>query len=122
MMGLQLGAYIGRLIASQLRGDAAGNTRAMAGERFVSTALIALERRIDKVLGQERILSLKDLDVNGDDLMRELGITGGPQIGTILSFLLETVLDDPGQNRREQLLTIAKRFYEARLRAGPREE
>jgi len=89
---------------------------AMIGERFVSTSLIALEKRIEEVLGKDRILSLKDLCIDGDDLKRELGIPGGPKIGIILNALLESVLDDPQQNERERLLKIAKRFYEARLR------
>jgi poly(A) polymerase/tRNA nucleotidyltransferase (CCA-adding enzyme) len=91
---------------------------AMVGERFVSTSLIALEKRIEDVLGKDRILSLKDLAVNGDDLIRELEIPRGPKIGIILNALLESVLDDPQQNERERLLKIARRFYEARLREG----
>jgi poly(A) polymerase/tRNA nucleotidyltransferase (CCA-adding enzyme) len=95
---------------------------AMTGERFVSPSLIAVEKRIEAVLGKDRILSIKDLDVNGEDLKREMGIAEGPQIGLILTFLLETVLDDPRQNERKKLLVMAKRFYEARLREDPREE
>jgi poly(A) polymerase/tRNA nucleotidyltransferase (CCA-adding enzyme) len=95
---------------------------AMVGERFVSASLIALERRIEKVLAKDRILSLKDLAVNGDDLKGELGIPGGPKIGIILRWLLESVLDDPEQNERERLLKIAKRFYEERLREELRED
>jgi poly(A) polymerase/tRNA nucleotidyltransferase (CCA-adding enzyme) len=90
---------------------------ATVGERFVSTSLIALEKRIEKVLGKDRIFGLKDLAVNGNDLKRELGIPGGPKIGLILRHLLETVLDDPRQNERKRLLMIADRFYEDRLRA-----
>jgi tRNA nucleotidyltransferase (CCA-adding enzyme) len=89
---------------------------AMAGERFVSASLIALEKRIEEVLAKDGALSLKDLAVNGDDLMTELGIPRGPKIGIVLEALLESVLEDPGQNERERLLKIAERFYEARLR------
>jgi tRNA nucleotidyltransferase (CCA-adding enzyme) len=89
---------------------------AMIGERFVSSSLIALEKRIEEVLAKDGALSLKDLAVNGDDLKLELGIPGGPKIGIILNALLESVLDDPEQNERERLLKIAKRFYEERLR------
>ncbi len=89
---------------------------AMVGERFVSTSLIALEKRIEKVLAKDSALSFKDLAVNGDDLMAELGIPAGPKIGIVLNALLESVLEDPSQNERERLLRIAERFYEARLR------
>jgi poly(A) polymerase/tRNA nucleotidyltransferase (CCA-adding enzyme) len=95
---------------------------AMTGRRFVSPSLIAVEKRMEEVLGRDRILSIKDLDVDGEDLKRELGIAEGPQVGVILRFLLETVLDDPRQNDRKKLLVMAKRFYEARLREDPREE
>jgi len=89
---------------------------AMVGEHFVSTSLIALEKRIEEVLAKDRILSLKDLAVNGDDLIAELGIPRGPKIGIVLRALLESVLEDPQQNERERLLKMAERFYEARLR------
>ena len=95
---------------------------AMVGERFVSTSLIALEKRIEEVLARDRILGLKDLAANGEDLKAELGIPGGPKIGIILKALLESVLDDPQQNERERLLKIAKRFYEERLREELRDD
>jgi tRNA nucleotidyltransferase (CCA-adding enzyme) len=95
---------------------------AMVGERFVSASLIALEKRIEQVLAEDRILSLKDLKLNGDDIKQELGIPGGPIIGIILRYLLESVLDDPEQNERDRLLKIAGRFYEERLREEPRED
>jgi tRNA nucleotidyltransferase (CCA-adding enzyme) len=93
---------------------------AIVGERFVSTSLIALEKRIEQVLSGDNALSLKDLAVNGEDLKAELGIPGGPKIGIILKALMGSVLDDPEQNERERLLKIAKRFYEERLREEPR--
>ena len=57
------------------------------------------------------VLGLKDLAINGKDLMAA-GIPAGKQLGTILNQLLETVLDDPSQNNREQLLTIATKLAE----------
>ncbi|UCG00147.1 MAG: HD domain-containing protein [Spirochaetaceae bacterium] len=89
---------------------------AMVGQRFVSGSLIALEKRIESVLAEDRVLNLRNLAVNGNDLIHELGIPRGPKIGIVLDALLESVLDDPGQNERERLLKIAKGFYETRLR------
>jgi hypothetical protein len=43
-------------------------------------------------------LSLADLAVNGDDLMREAGIPPGPGMGTILERLLDSVINDPERN------------------------
>lgn len=72
-----------------------------------SSNLLELKDRIEELTSQQQILGLKDLAVNGKDLMAE-GIPAGRQLGTILNQLLEAVLDDPSQNTKEQLLTIAK--------------
>jgi tRNA nucleotidyltransferase (CCA-adding enzyme) len=53
-------------------------------------------------------LSRSDLAVTGADL-QQLGITG-PQLGALLMVLLERVLEDPGLNTRENLLTLARRL------------
>lgn len=48
-------------------------------------------------------LTLKDLAVNGGDLIKE-GINPGPKLGVILKQLLELVLEEPERNSREFLL------------------
>jgi len=68
--------------------------------------LLGLEDRADKILNEKQALSLKDLAVNGKDLI-DMGIKPGKAIGVILGELLETVLNDPAQNTRETLLAIA---------------
>jgi putative nucleotidyltransferase with HDIG domain len=72
--------------------------------------LAGFEERIRKVLEQQSALGLKDLAVNGKDLMT-MGIPAGKQLGIVLNELLETVLDDPGSNTRENLLVIAEKMY-----------
>ena len=49
-------------------------------------------------------ISVKMLKVGGQDVLREAGIEPGPKVGSILSILLEEVLDDPNLNVREVLL------------------
>jgi poly(A) polymerase/tRNA nucleotidyltransferase (CCA-adding enzyme) len=88
---------------------------AIVGKYFVSDSLLSLEKRIEEVLAEDRALALKDLAINGDDIIRELQIPGGPKVGIILNALLESVLDDPRQNDRETLLGIARKFYESRF-------
>ena len=68
-----------------------------------------LESRIQKIIDDRDALSVKDLAVNGNDLM-QIGIPKGKRIGDTLHFLLETVLDDPKQNTKEQLLVLAKNY------------
>lgn len=52
-------------------------------------------------------VSLKDLAVNGSDLM-EAGLKPGKGIGEALRTLLELVLEDPSMNRKEILLNQLK--------------
>ncbi len=93
------------------RADICGKT----GSPPATRELNELERRIQSVLTERTALTTRDLAINGKDLMSELNLTPGPQIGTILGELLETVLDDPTMNTREKLLPIARRFLETRL-------
>lgn len=66
-----------------------------------------LRDRIERVEAEKSALSLKDLAVNGKDLLA-LGIPAGKQIGRILNELFQCVLDDPKMNEREKLLRVAK--------------
>lgn len=52
-------------------------------------------------------LDLRDLAIDGDDL-RAAGIAPGPALGKILSALLQAVIIDPQENRRERLLELAR--------------
>jgi len=53
-------------------------------------------------------LEAAHLALSGDDLVAELGIAPGPEIGRLLAELLEAVLDDPGLNDRGRLLARAR--------------
>ena len=53
-------------------------------------------------------LTRSDLALTGADL-RELGTTG-PRIGEILAALLDRVLEDPGLNTRDTLLSLARKM------------
>jgi tRNA nucleotidyltransferase/poly(A) polymerase len=83
---------------------------AIAGSRPQPEFLLPLAGRVDKALAESGVFSLKDLAVNGNDLM-EIGVKPGKAMGIVLDQLMETVLDDPGQNTREKLLEIAGNFY-----------
>lgn len=58
-------------------------------------------------------LTTNALAITGNDLMRELGLSPGREIGTLLAALLDHVLDDPSANERGHLLAHA-----AKLRAA----
>ncbi len=76
--------------------------------RYSSTSenLLELKERIEKITQKQNALSLKDLAVNGKDLI-EAGIPSGKHLGLVLNQLFETVLEDPEMNKKEKLLEIA---------------
>jgi len=57
--------------------------------------------RVEKVLRQP--VSLKQLKVNGHDVMKTLDIAPGPKVGMILNALFDEVLDDPAKNEKDYL-------------------
>lgn len=71
--------------------------------------LIEFQERIKKIEENKNALSLKDLAINGKDLIAE-GIPAGKQLGVILNELFEAVLEDPQLNNREKLLEIARNY------------
>ena len=95
--------------------DFYGKTRQMPqfGENPWRDNLLEFKARIEDEIEHERALTLKDLAVHGDDL-RAQGIPSGRLMGAVLAELLETVLEDPRENERAHLLTLAKNIY-ARL-------
>lgn len=71
-------------------------------------ALEALWERVQEEIRAASAFSLKDLLIDGNDVMKELGIPPGPRVGQILGELFERVTDDPTLNTREHLLEIAR--------------
>ena len=71
--------------------------------------LFEYERLIDEVVAEGLCFSLKHLAVNGRDIIDE-GIAEGAQIGKVLDFLLECVIEEKVENDREKLIEQAKVF------------
>jgi putative nucleotidyltransferase with HDIG domain len=84
-----------------------------AGKEPDYRSLRELAERVDRVLKDSRAFTVKDLAIDGKDMMA-IGIPGGKMMGLILNELLETVIDDPLQNTKEKLLEIAEKIYEQR--------
>ena len=72
-----------------------------------------LQARIQAEVDRKSPFGLADLAVKGADLMQELGMAPGPQIGKVLAELLEVVLDEPEANVREVLLEKARNHLAA---------
>jgi tRNA nucleotidyltransferase (CCA-adding enzyme) len=61
-------------------------------------------RRVYKhILEEQQCVTIKELAVNGSDLIA-LGISPGKKLGEILNAMLEDVLEEPDHNNREYLL------------------
>jgi tRNA nucleotidyltransferase (CCA-adding enzyme) len=65
--------------------------------------LTALKAHVEKVLAEGAALSTRDLAIDGNVLMKELGLAPGRIIGQVLEALLEVVIADPALNEREAL-------------------
>lgn len=63
-----------------------------------------LQGRVETELREARTFKVKDLAVDGRDVIRAGGLPPGPEVGRVLEALLEKVLEDPALNRREALL------------------
>jgi tRNA nucleotidyltransferase (CCA-adding enzyme) len=73
-----------------------------------------LQYMMDKV--QNDPVSVKSLKINGHDLINQLSIKPGPQIGTILDVLLGEVIVDPEKNKKLYLKKRAKELLEYDLK------
>lgn len=74
--------------------------------------LVDFQDHINRVLQEDATLTVRDLAVNGRDLM-SLGIPPGPHMGILLQELLESVLDDPAMNTPAKLLPVAENLYQS---------
>lgn len=66
--------------------------------------------KCEEVLNSEEPMSIKDLAVNGFDMM-DIGLKG-KEVGVLLRHLFEIVLEDPDANTKDNLIREAKHFIE----------
>ncbi|MBA3582961.1 MAG: polynucleotide adenylyltransferase, partial [Gemmatimonadetes bacterium] len=81
---------------------------ARAGKMY---ALEQLYLRVQEEIQRANALSARDLAIDGHELMAELGLQPGPEVGRILRELFERVLDDPDLNTRDSLLSLARKVH-----------
>ena len=87
------------------RADVLAQSEYLREEKFAN--IQAWKEALRGVLEREECYSLKDLAVNGSDLIRE-GFRPGPGLGEVLQSLLETVIEAPEKNTKDTLLEEAK--------------
>jgi len=69
-------------------------------------SLRRISAELDEIIARRQCFSLKDLAVNGRDLI-EAGVPEGIKIGVILNRLMDMVIDEKAENDRAVLLGIA---------------
>ena len=70
-------------------------------------------RRIaEEIIKNEECFSLKDLAVNGSDLICA-GVAPGPKMGALLQKLLDAVINEEVENKKAKLLAFAKEYYKS---------
>ena len=67
-----------------------------------------LRARIAAELAAGPILDRSALAIGGAELMSELGVASGPEVGRILGILFDRVVEDPSLNDRATLLALAR--------------
>jgi len=70
-----------------------------------------VEEKTISILKSKEPLSTKELVVNGRDLISEFSIKPGKEIGDMLKFLLDKVLENPELNTKKELLDIIYDHY-----------
>lgn len=89
------------------RADLMAQSDYLRGEKLAKQARLGeLYREIRE---KKECLSLKDLAVNGRDLI-EKGLRPGRELGEILQRMLRDVLEDPAHNEKEYLLNNLHRY------------
>jgi len=65
-----------------------------------------LRERIIEYIKKQDAFSIRDLKVNGHDVMKILGLREGPEVGKVLRKLFNMVTSEPSLNDRERLIEI----------------
>ncbi len=81
------------------------------------SAIAALKDHVARVVAAGAALTTRDLAVDGRDLMKELDLRPGRQIGELLGLLLEDVVSDPASNERGKLIELAREHVARRSSA-----
>jgi len=94
--------YIDEMIALR-RGDRVGS-----GAKETSWRWERFKERVIEV--QKQPFAIKDLKIDGHDVMESLGIKPGRKVGEVLEKIFAEVEEDPGLNEREILLEKIKNY------------
>lgn len=85
------------------RADGMGQDYELVKDRFVE--LEEMKAKAEEIVAQGQCFSLKDLAVNGEDVIAA-GVAPGPEVGRVLNKLLEQVVNGDAANERQELLKL----------------
>ena len=85
---------------------ATADCTALGGDESLLQSIADYRSRVKQQLQQPLPLHITDLAVNGNDLVRTLGLKPGPWVGIVLRQLHGLVLQDPGLNSAQTLKNI----------------
>ena len=86
--------------------DASGKTTGQMSD-YDARMLEKNRALIQEVVDNNSAMTIKDLAINGKDLI-QMGMKPGPEIGQILSKLLDLVIESPELNTREELIQVVE--------------
>jgi tRNA nucleotidyltransferase (CCA-adding enzyme) len=78
------------------------------GARETSWRLEEFKARLVEV--QKQPFSVRDLKIDGKDVMKELSLDPGPKVGEVLEKLFEKVVEKKVENKKDVLLNELKNF------------
>ena len=88
------------------------DVKATPGDGHAASEKAAFQMVIDE-LDKRSPFKVTDLEVNGHDIMKELGIEEGTLVGTILNALFDQVIDERVDNKHGELIDEARRIHTA---------
>lgn len=91
------------------RADVSAQAEHLVAERIAATD--ALLHTLAELRQQNACMTLKDLQINGKDLIA-MGVQEGKHIGACLNAIMNDVLDERLPNERNSLLTAAKQYLQ----------
>lgn len=93
------------------RADRSGNG---FRKKLTTDRQLDFQKRIIEVFNSSRGLSIKDLSIDGNDLMNVFTLSPGKTVGKVLHHLLEMVLEEPELNEKEQLFRAALEYIRSK--------
>lgn len=84
------------------RADAAAHAPQYRDREEYLNALLSI---LEKIENEKQCFSLKDLDLNGSDLI-ENGFVEGEQIGKVINYALESVINGEVKNKKDELIKL----------------